>query len=62
MTLERDEITVVVNGVPAHICQNCGESFIDQETRSQLLRMAESDLPPGVRVDIREYSTALTMG
>ena len=63
LTLERrDDIMVVVNGVPAQICQNCGESYIDQDTRSQLLRMAETDSAPGVRVDIREYSTALVLG
>jgi YgiT-type zinc finger domain-containing protein len=60
MTLEREGLTLVVNGVPAQICQNCGENYIDQETRSQLLKIAERGAAPGVSVDIREFATAMS--
>ena len=29
MTLERDTTTVVFKNVPAEVCENCGEAFLD---------------------------------
>ena len=29
VTLERDSLTLVVKGVPARVCRNCGEEYID---------------------------------
>lgn len=55
VTLERDGITLVVKGVPARVCPNCGEEYVDEEITRQLLQTAEADARAGVHVDIREY-------
>jgi YgiT-type zinc finger domain-containing protein len=58
VSVEQKEYRLVINNVPARVCQNCGENYIDDETKAQLLRLADIPAPQGVRVDIREYSTA----
>mgnify|MGYP001041985273 CR=1 FL=1 len=30
VTLERDGLTVVFKGVPAQVCPNCGEDYVEQ--------------------------------
>ena len=55
VTLERNSITLVVKGVPARVCPNCGEEYVDEETTRRLLQAAEEAARAGVQVDIREY-------
>lgn len=58
VTLERDGLTLVVKEVPARICPNCGEEYVDEETTARLLHQAEAAAQAGVHVDIREYVSA----
>jgi len=58
VTLERDSVTIVIKGVPASVCPNCGEEYIDEEITRKLLAEAEEAIQLGVRVDIRDYVTA----
>ena len=30
LVLERDELTMVVRHVPAEVCENCGEEYVDE--------------------------------
>lgn len=55
VTLERNGITLVVKGVPARICPNCGEEYVDEDVTERLLKTAEEAARAGVQVDIREY-------
>lgn len=56
VTLERDTATLVVKLVPARVCQNCGEAYMDEKTTSRLLKTAEEAARAGVRVDLRDYA------
>ena len=58
VTLERDGLTLVVKGVPARVCRNCGEEYIDEEVVSELLKTAEEEAAEGTQVDVREYRAA----
>jgi YgiT-type zinc finger domain-containing protein len=58
ITLERGSTTLVFKGVPAQICNNCGEAYLDEETSKQLLATAEDAVNGGVQVEIREFSAA----
>ena len=58
ITLERDAMTLVVKSVPAKVCENCGEQYVDEEITSILLHQAEEAVRTGVQVEIREYSAA----
>lgn len=58
LTFTRDGTTVVIKGVPASVCANCGEEYVDEATASRLLRTAEEAARAGVQVDVREYLAA----
>lgn len=58
VTLERNGATVVIKGVPARVCQNCGEEYVDEKIASRLLKTAEEAAQSGVQVDVRNYAAA----
>ncbi len=58
VTLERGSLTLVVKGVPAQVCDNCGEAYVDEATTRQLLETAETEVKAGAQVEIREYKAA----
>ncbi len=58
LTLERDDMTLVFKGVPARVCENCNEEYVDEATTAALLKAAEEAAKAGVHVDIREYLAA----
>jgi YgiT-type zinc finger domain-containing protein len=60
VTLERGNTTVVIRHVPAEICFNCGEEYIDEKTTEEIFEIAERDVCAGVQVDIREFQTVCT--
>lgn len=58
VTLEREELTLVFKGVPADVCQNCGEAYVSAELSRQLLASAEAAARAGVEVEVREFAAA----
>lgn len=58
VTLERDGLTLVVKGVPARVCGNCGEEYVDEDAARRLLEAAETDIKAGVTLDVRDYVAA----
>lgn len=58
VTLEKNGTTLVFRGVPAQVCQNCGEEYVDEDVTTQLLNAAEEASRVGVQVDVREYKAA----
>lgn len=58
VTLERDDMTLVIKKVPANVCQNCGEEYVEDSTSKQLLKTAEEAALMGVHVDIRNFRLA----
>jgi YgiT-type zinc finger domain-containing protein len=55
ITLERDGATLVFKNVPARVCENCGEAYVDEEISRQVLLAAEQAVQAGVQVDVREF-------
>ena len=58
MTLERKGSTLVFKHVPARVCSNCGEEYIDEEAARHVLKIADEAAKTGVEVGIREYAAA----
>src|SRR5712692_5571186 len=56
MTLERDTTTVVFKNVPAEVCENCGEAYLDAETTRHLLHIEEEAARVGEHVDVRSHA------
>jgi YgiT-type zinc finger domain-containing protein len=55
VTLEREGLTLVIKDVPAQVCPNCGEAYVDEEVTAELLRTAEQMAQAGAQVDVRRY-------
>ena len=58
VTLPRDSMTLVVKGVPAQVCDNCGEEYVDAEVTARLQKAAEEAARSGVEVEVRRYVAA----
>jgi len=58
VTLERGEATLVFKSVPALICDNCGEVYLEDEVGSQLLAKTQEAVRSGVQVEVRSYALA----
>lgn len=55
LTLERDTTTIVFKGVPAQVCQTCGEPYISAEVTCYLQYLTQEAARIGVQVDVRHY-------
>lgn len=58
VTLDRDGTVIVFRRVPAEVCDNCGEAFVDETVTESLLTSAERAAASGVQVDVRQFSAA----
>ena len=58
VTLERGEIKLTVNHVPARICPSCGDACVDEDVAVWLLSNAERAVETGAQESVREYGTA----
>ncbi|HIJ43712.1 MAG: type II toxin-antitoxin system MqsA family antitoxin [Rhodospirillales bacterium] len=56
VTLERGGTILVVKGVPAQVCENCGEEYLDEAEAGHLLDTAEEAARAGVEIDVRDYA------
>lgn len=55
VTLDRGPASVVFKNVPARVCENCGEQFVDEKTTASVLEQAESAAKSGVEVAVRSF-------
>jgi len=44
--------------VPARVCDNCGEEYLDGTTTAELLKTADAAAQAGVQVHVRHYVAA----
>ena len=58
VTIERDSTVLVLRGVPARVCDTCGEAYVSGEITDEILRRAEEMRQQGVEVDIRRFAAA----
>ena len=56
VTLERGGTTVVIKAVPAGVCKDCGEKYVDEKTTRQLMAIADAAARNGVQVEVREFA------
>ena len=55
VTFDRDGMTLVVKDVPAQICTNCGEDYVNEHVAHEILTLAEHMAKSGALVDVRRY-------
>ena len=56
VTLQRDDRTLVIKGVPAEICENCGEYYLSDEIAKRVYQQAEESLEHGAEVAIGRFA------
>jgi YgiT-type zinc finger domain-containing protein len=53
---DRDGHVAVIRGVPADICEQCGETYFDEKTAQSLYEQAERILAHGSEVEITRFA------
>jgi YgiT-type zinc finger domain-containing protein len=56
VTLERGKTVVVVRDVPADVCENCGEYYLDSSVAQEVYRRAEAAVARNAEVEILCYA------
>lgn len=56
VTLQRDDCVVILKGVPADVCENCGEYYLSDIVTEQVLQRAEMAVNNGAEVEIMRYA------
>ncbi|MBI3681172.1 MAG: type II toxin-antitoxin system MqsA family antitoxin [Acidobacteria bacterium] len=56
VTLQRGETTVILKGVPADICDNCGEYYLSEQITATVFQRAEVAVGRGVEVEILQFA------
>ena len=57
-TVERGTMTLVLKGVPARVCGQCGEAYFDEATTKPIEEIAERASHIGVQVAVQDYVAA----
>ena len=52
VTLERGGSIVVIKGVSAEICNNCGEYYLDDKTTGEVLQKANDAVKKGAEIEV----------
>lgn len=56
VTLTRGDTTIIIKGVPADICDNCGEYYLDEVVSMNVLRQGEKAVAAQAEVEIIRYA------
>ena len=56
VTLERGKTVVVVREVPASVCGNCGEYYLDDNVAKRVYERAEEAVERDAEVEILRYA------
>ncbi len=56
VTLTREETTVVIKGVPADVCDTCGEYYLDEVATRRVMEIARRAVENGAEVEIVRYA------
>jgi YgiT-type zinc finger domain-containing protein len=58
VTIERESLTFVVKLVPARVCSNCGEEYVEEHIAAELFKSAAEISKSGAELDVRNYLKA----
>ena len=58
VTFHREGQTVVVNEVPAQVCENCGEAYVAEDVTEKVLEIAAEARKAQAQVLVRDFAPA----
>jgi len=56
VTLQRGQTVVVIRDVPAEICEDCGEYYLDEATAQRVYTDAEASVQRHVEFEVQRYA------
>jgi len=56
VSLQRGETTVILKGVPADVCDNCGEYYLSEDVTQRVMKRAEAAVTSGAEVEILRFA------
>ena len=56
VTLQRGETVTVIKGVPAQVCEDCGEYYLDEPVTQRVYAQAEEAVRHHAEVEIVRYA------
>ena len=56
VTLQRGDTVVIIRDVPAAVCRNCGEYYLDEAVAGKLYRHGEEAVVRHAEVEILRYA------
>ncbi len=56
VSLQRGETTVIFKGIPADVCENCGEYYLSEKVARQVMQRAEGAVKSGAEVEILRFA------
>jgi YgiT-type zinc finger domain-containing protein len=56
VTLQREDCIVILKQVPAEVCENCGEYYLNESVTEDVLKRAEEAVGKGAEVEIIKYA------
>lgn len=56
VTAERGRCTIVIKGVPAGVCGNCGEYYLSEAIAQRVVEIADEAERSGTEVEVRRYA------
>lgn len=58
ITFEKEGMILIIKYVPAEICTNCGEVYLDEEANQNIQKTAASAYKEGIQLEICSYKIA----
>ena len=56
VSLQRGDSSIIIKNVPAEVCENCGEYYLDEKTTDCILQQAEDAVRKGAEVEILRFA------
>lgn len=56
VNLQRGETSIIIKNVPADVCDNCGEYYLNENTTDRILTQAEDAVRKGAEVEILRFA------
>ncbi len=56
VVLQRNECTIIFKDVPADVCENCGEYYLNEDVTNEILVRSETAIKNGAEVEILRYA------
>ncbi len=56
VTLQREGVTLLIKDVPAEICDNCGEYYLNEAVTERVMEQAEMAVAKNVELEILRFA------